>query len=608
MSSYEAEELRGTGGNSWDSTVERLRSMLVELNVKNFAIIEELQLRFSPGFNVLTGETGAGKSIIIDAVSTLLGGRADSTIVRSGTDEAQVEGIFHLNDTTKEALLPLLQKDGLEADDENILVLAREIRREGRSVCRVNGRAITLSTLESIGQHLVDIHGQTEHLSLLRVREHIDFLDRYGDLWPLRREVANLVRELRQGRQELDALVRDERELARRADLLTYQIQEIASANLRVGEEKELNEERTRLANAEHLMELADEAYRALYLGEGGQPSAIDLLGQVAHSLTGLEKIDSSLKEQRQTAEETSYQLEDLARNLRAYRDNIEFDPARLRQVEERLDLIYNLKRKYGDSIAEILAFGEAAQRELDGIVHREERVEELTAQEAERLRQIGACAAQLSAQRRATGEQLGKAIEAQLKDLGMEGARFGVAIEHKEAEDGAWVGDKRYAFDTTGIDRVEFLISPNVGEPLKSLVKIASGGETSRLMLALKTVLSTADRTPTLIFDEIDAGIGGRAGGVVGHKLWSLTAGTGPGVGGHQVLCVTHLPQLAGYGDVHFKVDKGVVGERTVTMVQQLTDEERIEELASMLGTATKVTRRSAQELLEWVKKTKGR
>lgn len=581
--------------------------MLVELNVRNFAIIDELHLRFNPGFNVLTGETGAGKSIIIDAVSTLLGGRADTTMIRSGTDEAQVEGIFHLNEAMKEAILPLLQKDGLEGDDENILVLAREIRREGRSICRVNGHAVTLGTLESIGQHLVDIHGQTEHLSLLRVREHIDFLDRYGGLWSLRRQVSDLVHELRQVRQELSDLVRDERELARRADLLTYQIQEIAAANLRVGEEEELNEERTRLANAEHLMELADAAYRALYAGEEGQASAIDLLSQAVHNLTDLEKIDPTLKEQRQVAEEASYQLEDLARSLRAYRDSIEFNPARLREVEERLDVIYNLKRKYGDSIAEILAFGEAAQRELEGIVHSEERVEELRAREEELLRQIGALAAQLSAQRRATGERLGKAIEAELKDLGMAGARFGVAIEQKEAEDGAWVGDKRYAFDTTGIDRVEFLISPNIGEPLKPLVKIASGGETSRLMLALKTVLSAADRTPTLIFDEIDAGIGGRAGGVVGQKLWSLTAATSPSGTGHQVLCVTHLPQLAGFGDAHFKVDKRVVGERTVTTVQQLTEEERVEELASMLGTATTVTRRSAQELLEQVSKVKG-
>ena len=581
--------------------------MLVELNVSNFAIIDELQLSFSAGLNVLTGETGAGKSIIIDAVSTLLGGRADSGMIRSGADEARVEGIFHLNEVAKEAVLPLLQKDGLEGDDKSILVLAREIRLERRSICRVNGRAVTLGALESIGQHLVDIHGQTEHLSLLRVRQHIDFLDRYGDLWTTRREVADLVRELRQVRQELSALMRDERELARRADLLTYQIQEIVAASLKVGEEKELNEERTRLANAEHLMELADDAHRALYLGEEGQLSALDLLGQVVHSLTSLEKIDSGLKEKRQTVEETSYQLEDLAQSLRVYRDSIEFSPARLRQVDERLDLIYSLKRKYGDSIAEILAFGEAAQCKLDGIVHSEERVEELEAREGELLRQIGALAAELSTQRRTTGERLVEAIEIELKHLGMEGARFGVGIEQREAEDGAWVGDKRMRFDATGIDRVEFLIAPNVGEPLKPLAKIASGGETSRLMLALKTVLSAADHTPTLIFDEIDAGIGGRAGGIVGQKLWSLAAETGPGVAGHQVLCVTHLPQLAGYGDVHFRVDKGISGERTVTTVQQLAGVERVEELATMLGVATRVTRRSAQELLERVSKVKG-
>ncbi len=580
--------------------------MLVELNIKNFAIIDELRLSFGPDLNVLTGETGAGKSIIVDAVSYILGERADSAVIRSGADEARVEGIFHLNQVAKETVLPLLQKDELAGDDEDVLILAREIRREGRNICRVNGRAVTLATLESIGQRLVDIHGQTEHLSLLRAREHVAFLDRYGDLWPLRQEVADLVHELRQVRQDLRALVRDERELARRADLLTYQIQEIAAANLEVGEEDELDEERTRLANAERLVELADAAYRALYVGEEEQRSAIDLLGLVVQSLASLRKIDPSLEERHQAAEEASYQLEDLARGLRAYRDSVEFNPSRLRQVEARLDLIYNLKRKYGGSINEILAFGQAAQRELDGITHSEERVEELEAREEELLHQIGALAAQLSDQRKETAERLREAIEAELKHLGMEGARFGVAIEQREAEDGVWVGDRRYAFDTTGMDHVEFLIAPNVGEPLKSLVKIASGGETSRLMLALKTVLSAADRTPTLIFDEIDAGIGGRAGGIVGKKLWSLTAGTGPGDAGHQVLCVTHLPQLAGYGDVHLRVDKRVVGERTVTAVQPLAGEERVEELASMLGTVTQVTRRSAQELLERAKKSK--
>jgi len=580
--------------------------MLAELYIKNFAIIEELHLRFGPGFNVLTGETGAGKSIIVDAVSTLLGGRAETGVIRSGADEARVEGIFLLNKAMQEVILPILRRDGLEGEDEETLILAREIRRGGRSICRVNGRAVTLKVLEEIGRRLVDIHGQTEHLSLFRVREHLDLLDRYGRLWPLRERVAAKVRELRQVRQELEGLLRDERELARRADLLAYQVREIASANLRVGEEEELESERARLANAERLMELADEAYRALYEGEEGQLSAIDLLGQVARNLAELERLDPGLRGQQQVAEEAACQLEELARSLRAYRDTIEYNPARLQQVEERLDLIYGLKRKYGDSIAEILAFGEEAQRELESIVHSEERVEELRAREDALLHEIGELASRLSAERRAASDRLAKAVEAELAELGMRGARFAVAIERREAEDGAWVEGRRYAFDERGLDRVEFLIAPNVGEPLKPLAKIASGGEASRLMLALKTVLSAADKTPILIFDEIDAGIGGRAGGVVGRKLWSLTAEASPDGVGHQVLCVTHLPQLACYGDVHFKVAKDVVGGRTIASARALSEEERVEELAAMLGTATAVTRQNARELLERVKEVK--
>jgi DNA repair protein RecN (Recombination protein N) len=574
---------------------------LVELNIKNFAIIEELNLRFSPGFNVLTGETGAGKSIIIDAVSTLLGGRAESEYIRTGTGESQIEGIFRLDEVMQTAILPLLKEDGLGGDDDETLILAREIRRSGRNICRVNGRAVTLGTLERIAQGLVDIHGQSEHLSLLRVREHVNLLDRYADLWPLRSQVADKVSALRQVQQELRELLRDERELARRADLLEYQTQEIATARLEVGEEEELITERNRLANAERLTELTGEAYRALSEGEKGQVSAIDLLGLVVRNLTSLEKVDPTLAERRQVAEEAGYQLEDLVQSLRAYRDQIEYDPTRLRQVEERLDLIHSLKRKYGNSIEEVLAFSQAAQRELEAITHSEERVEELQAEEDRLLHEIGDLAAQLSAQRREAGDRLSAAIENELADLNMDRARFGVSLEQSEDADGVWVGDKRYAFDGTGIDRVEFLIAPNVGEPLKPMVKIASGGETSRLMLALKTVLSVADETPILIFDEIDQGIGGRAGGVVGYKLWSLSSK-------HQVLCVTHLPQLASYGDTHYKVDKEIAEERTVASVQELDTNSRMEELAQMLGTATKATRQSVQEILVEVKKNKER
>lgn len=566
--------------------------MLAELSISNFAIIDKLHLRFAPGFTVLTGETGAGKSIIVDAVSMILGEWAGSQLIRSGAEQAWVEGIFVLDDLQREVLLPLLQEHGLELED-GALILAREINRTGRNVCRVNGRAITLKALQQIGEVLVDIHGQSEHLSLLRVRKHLDFLDRYAHLEDLRRQVEAKVVTLRQVRQELGSLLQDERELARRVDLLQYQVQEIAAAKLRPGEEGELNQERTLLANAERLTTLSDAAYQALYESAEEQKSALDLLAEVTNALTALGKLDPSLQEQQQIAEAISYQLQDLAGTMRSYRDGIEYNPARLRQIEERLDLIYDLKRKYGDSIEDILAFGEQAAQELDNISHSEERIAELQVQEEQLLGQIGQLAGQLSTARREASEELAEAVEGELAELGMKKARFAVAIDQVESEDGVEVEGHRYAFDATGIDRVEFLISPNVGEPVKPIAKIASGGETSRLMLAMKSVLSAADEIPTLIFDEIDAGIGGRAGKIVGQKLWNLTPN-------HQVLCVTHLPQLACYGDVHYRVSKEVMKGRTVTQVRKLTADEQVEELTQMMGSVSDATRRSALEIYE--------
>jgi len=566
--------------------------MLAELTIRNFAIIDELHLTLAPAFNVLTGETGAGKSIIVDAMSLLLGGRAPTDVIRTGADRTLIEGIFHLDAALQAELTPLLAADGLEGDDPATLTLAREIRREGRNICRVNGRAVTLSALEAIGQQLVDIHGQSDHLSLLRVREHMDFLDRYGGLWPQREELAARVVALRQVQRELADLMRDERELARRVDLLEYQVQEINAAGLVMGEEEELRAERTRLANAERLLTLVGAAHRALYSAEEGHLGASDLVGKAIKALSQLVAIDPSLAEVLQAAEELSYRLEDLVAAVRNYRETVEYNPHRLTQVEERLSLIYSLKRKYGDSIEEILAFGRRAAQELEAITHSEERIEELRAQEEALLREIGGLGAALSEARRQAAEQLRVAVERELADLSMEGARFAVSIEQREDAEGAWVDGRRLAFDRTGIDRVEFLISPNVGEPLKPLARVASGGETSRLMLALKTVLSLADETPTLIFDEIDAGIGGRVGGVVGQKLWSLTPE-------HQVLCVTHLPQLAAYSDAHFRVAKAVVGQRTVTGVELLGTDQRIVELAAMLGADRPETRRSAEAML---------
>jgi DNA repair protein RecN (Recombination protein N) len=578
--------------------------MLAELNISNLAIIEQLNLKFAPGFNALTGETGAGKSIIIDAVGLLLGSRAQTDLIRAGADMTMVEGIFILDTHEHELLGPLLEEFGLTAEDD-ALILARELHRAGRNVCRVNNHAVTLSVLQQIGDRLVDIHGQSEHLSLLRVREHIDFLDRYGSLWDERAALAKQVRGLRKLRQELRDLQRDARETARRIDRLTYVVEEITAASLKLGEEETLKQERDLLGNAEVRANLADQAYRGLY-GEGEEvKGALDLVAEAAQAVLALEKYDQTIRATIEQSETAQALLDDLARTLRAYRDNVEFNPERLAQVDERLDLIFRLKRKYGDSIEEVLRFARESSEELSIITHSEERISELREQEGRMLREVGGRAEALSKARQEAASRLSREIERELMDLGMEKARFGVSINHGEDANGLIVGNARLAFDATGTDRVEFLVSPNPGEPLKPLAKIASGGETSRLMLAMKAVLGAADRTPTLIFDEIDQGIGGRTGGIVGRKLWGLTAARN-GDYRHQVICVTHLPQIASYGDAHFRIHKEIVGERTITLVSELRAARRVDELAQMLGTATDTTRRGAREMLAEVERNK--
>lgn len=574
--------------------------MLAEIDITNFAIIEHLHLKFHHGFNVLTGETGAGKSIIIDAVGTLLGGRAQSEFLRAGADRTRVEGLFILDGAARENTFPILDEIGVEHPDDT-LIITREINREGRNICRINGRAVTLHVLQRIGERLIDIHGQSEHLSLLRVREHVDFLDRYGNLWEARARVAEKVKALRAVRSELKSLLVDEREIARRVDRLTYVVDEITQANLKAGEEETLKQERELLGNAELRANLADHAYRALYGAGEDDKGAIDLFNEALQAITGLAKYDPAVKDLSEEAESAGAQADDLARSLRNYRDSVDHNPKRLAQIDDRLDLIYGLKRKYGDSIEEVLQFGQNAAAELATISHSEQRTEELRAQEAGLLQAIGSLAVDLSRTRREAGERLSAEIEAQLQDLGMAKAKFGVALERSDDPDGVPVDGSRVACDTTGIDRVEFLVSPNPGEPLKPLAKIASGGETSRLMLAMKSVLSMADNTPTLIFDEIDQGIGGRTGGIVGNKLWALTpmASDRDGIPRHQVICVTHLPQIASFGDMHFHIRKDVVGDRTITMIDELQGNARVDELAQMLGNVTAITRQSAEEML---------
>jgi DNA repair protein RecN (Recombination protein N) len=562
--------------------------MLTELTITNFAIIDSMRMELAPGFNVLTGETGAGKSIIVDAVGLLLGGRADASVVRAGAEMAQIEGVFQLDARLQALLDAVLEREGLESEPPDTLVLGREIRANGRSTCRVNGRAVSLGVLEEISQPLVDVHGQGEHLSLLRAGTQQRLLDRFGALDAQREALAGQVKQLRVTSRELDSLLRDEKELARHVDQLKYQIEEIAAARLNLGEEEELAAERTRLANAERLAQLANEVCQALY--EGGEDQAS------SRALSQLAQIDRELDASQQQAESLSIQVRELAHTLRTYRDGMEINPRRLNFVEERLTLIHSLKRKYGQSVKEILAFQQQAQAELERITHSEERIEWLRGEEERLRRDVGHAALSLAQARRNAGERLAAATEAQLSDLNMQGARFAVDLSWSDDPTGVTVEGRTVAFNENGIDRVEFLIAPNPGEGLNSLVKTASGGEASRLMLALKTVLAAADETPTLIFDELDQGIGGRVGAVVGRKLRDISHDAQRG---HQVLCVTHLPQIAGYADTHFLVEKRVSGERTTTLVGVLQSGERIEELAAMLGTPSEGTRRSAMEIL---------
>lgn len=589
--------------------------MLTELRIRDLAIIDRLDLTFGPGFNVLTGETGAGKSIIIDAVNLLLGDRASQEVVRAGADRTEIEGTFRLNPAAAARITPLLAEHELEGDQADEVMLSREVRANGRSVARINGRAVTTALLSEVGNLLVDVHGQGEHLSLLHEREHVGLLDRYAGLGEQAGQVADLVRRVRAARRELASLRQDERERARRIDLLSYQVEEIDGAKLKEGEEEELDAERKRLANAEQLSGLSTEAGLMISGGDDEQRGALDAVGSAEQALTRLARIDPTASGLLEQLGEATALLDDIGRELSRYRDGIEFNPRRLQQVEERLHLIHTLQRKYGDTIGEVLGYSQRAAAELLTITHAGERIEELEAEEAKLLAELGRRGAELSAARHAAGERMARAIEAELADLQMARARFAVDLQWTLDAAGAVVDANsatrisaepgRYAFDMHGLDAVAFLVSANPGEPLRPLARVASGGETSRLMLALKTVLGRADETPTLIFDEIDQGIGGRVGSIVGLKLWGLTVHNGGGSHKwpddlrHQVLCITHLPQLAAYGDMHFHVAKHVAGGRTTTDVRQLDGDMQITELARMLGADTDAGRASVVEMM---------
>jgi DNA repair protein RecN (Recombination protein N) len=513
-------------------------------------------------------------------------------MVRSGAERAVLEAVFTIPAETENEVHAILEREALD-DGEKTITLGREIRSEGRTVARINGRSVAVGMLKELGGYLVDIHGQAEHLSLLDVRSHLNLLDRFAGV---ERELAGYrsnYQELSQIRKELNSLRGLEAESARKSELLKFQAEEIEAAALKEGEEEELDLERTRLANAENL---AASGQQALVLLDESGPEAqsvTDLLGEVTQLLNSLARIDASRQTLSDQAEEAAAQISEVARDLRNYLEEIEFNPKRLEQVEERLELIHQLKRKYSGSILAVNEYGSQARQQLETITHAEERIAELEADEGIAVQKLVTAGEELSQKRQQAAKALEQSVETELEDLSMKGAHFSVNFVHAADAKGVKISSgETVAFDQNGFDQVEFLIAPNPGEGLKPLVKIASGGETSRLMLALKNVLARVDFIPTLIFDEIDQGIGGRVGSVVGEKLWNLSRE-------HQVMCVTHLPQLAGFGDQHFHVYKEITEGRTVTVVETLDENGRIVELAQMTGSITESNLNAAREMI---------
>lgn len=573
--------------------------MLLELRIENFAIIQKLELNFKEGLTTFTGETGAGKSILLDGITCLVGGKTDASMVRSDAERANLEAVFSIPEYNRREINEILEREEL-VDDPNLVILSREIRREGRSIARVNGRNVSQNILKDLGNYLIDIHGQSEHLSLLNIRQHLGLLDRFADDEELLHTYRKIYHQLRAVDKELEGLREAEKDAVRMTDLLNYQIQEIDAAHLQLGEEATLRQELSRLANAEKLSTLAKNSLVLLDEGSPESQSISDLLGEVVQNLSGLSAIDKGMIETAEQVESMANLAGDISRELQTYLENIEYNPKRLEQVEERISLLTTLKRKYGENEQAILDFAQKAKQQLEKITHAEERISELENQEKALKEQLAEQAKSLSQIRKQAAEQMGRQVEIELDDLRMEGAKFAVNIQYKPDEDGLPINvNEKVKFDENGIDQVEFMIAPNPGEGLKPLVKIASGGETSRLMLALKNVLARADTIPTLIFDEIDQGIGGRVGAVVGEKLWNLGRR-------HQVFCVTHLPQLAAYGNQHLRVYKEVEDGRTLTHVVNLDDAERISELANMFGADSQANLSAAEETLQSARQRK--
>lgn len=548
--------------------------MLTELYIENFALIDKLTVVLSPGLNLLTGETGAGKSIVIDAINVLLGERAGTDLIRTGATRTLLQATFDIGNSPsfEESLIEI----GVEAED-GYIILSREIAREGRNVIRINGRTAALNQLRQVGDLLVDLHGQHEHQSLLREEHHIDFLDAFGDasFVELKSTVAELVKARNGLRREWQQLQTDEKERLRAIDLLAFQVDEIDRAQLLPGEEEEMGIERLRLANAEKLHDAASRAYSTLYEGSDGR-SVLDAIAEAQMRLANLLRFDAELEPLASSLEAATVQISDVCHELADYRDRTQFDPVRLEEIEERHALIHSLERKYGESITAILAYADEKRAELYRLRHHEERRDELQCEINRLNARLADYALRLSVRRQTLGEELAANLQAELTQLGMPKAIFQVDIRRQPDADGLPVQGDVIAITQRGIDQVAFNISANAGEPPRPLAKIASGGELSRVMLALKSVAAKGSGVPTLIFDEIDTGIGGRTAEAVGAKLAQVARSA-------QVIAVTHLAQLAFYADKHFLIEKTSSDERTSSTMHELSHEERIDELARL-------------------------
>lgn len=575
--------------------------MLSELNIRNLALIDTLQVHLEPGFNVFTGETGAGKSILINAIGLAVGDKGSPELVKSGTDLATVDALFEIDNPS--AGVTLLSDLGIELDSQELAVDGRAafvITRElgTRSRCRINDRPVTLQTLKAMGQLLVDLHGQHEHQSLLRPAQHLEFLDQLGgaDVRELRETVRALHRSRRALQEEILRITANDRDRAQRLDLLQYQIREIDSARLEPNEEAPLSEDCSRLRNAEQLRAAAGSILSALS-DETADASLVSALGHSLAVCRESSSMDSAFKDIGANLETAYYHLEDAQQALRDYLEALQADPARLEEIESRLHLISQLKRKYGDDVEGILAHRDTIAAELELLTNSDERLVELQRQTDELEKDLACNAERLSEARREVSKTFQKSLLAHLKELAMEKARFDTRIAQVEDERGIRVNGQRVRVGEKGIDEVEFLIAPNAGQPLKPLARIASGGELSRLMLALKSTLSQRHEIPTLVFDEIDVGIGGATAEAVGRKLKRLS-------GFAQVLCVTHLPQIACLADAHFLVEKTSTKSETSVALRRLGDSERIEELARMLGGSkpSETVRQHARELIAGV------